>query len=76
MGEKIVLLDKDETVLRYDAATILRQLGDELAKGKICAESGEVAVGDQIKLKMKGKQKIKDEGGKCSLELELSWVTP
>ena len=33
-------------------------------------------VGDQINLKMKGKQKIKDEGGKCSLELELSWVTP
>ena len=74
MSEKIMLLDKKETVLRYDAATLLRQLGDELASGKLCSESGEVAVGDEIKLKVKAKQKAKAEGSKCSLELELNWT--
>lgn len=74
MGEKTVLMDVKETVLRYDAAVILRKIADDLAQGKFQTASGDVAVGDQIKLEVKGKMKPKMDVEKGSIEIELSWL--
>jgi amphi-Trp domain-containing protein len=76
MGDKVVLIDREEIVLRYDAADLLRRLGDELARGRLGVQSGEVEVGDAIKLKVKSKKKTKADLRKYSLELELSWISP
>ena len=76
MGEKTVLMDVEETLLRYDAAVMLRKLADELAQGRLACESGQVEVGPQVKLEAKGKVKSKEEGSKASLKIELCWRIP
>ncbi len=76
MGEKTVLMDIEEKMLRYDAAVLLRKLADDLAQGCVTAQEGTVAVGDTVKVECKGKLKAKDGGTKGCLEIELSWVTP
>ena len=73
MGEKIVLMDIEETMLRYDAAVALRELADALAQGCIPGPGGDVAVGSQVKIEMEGKVKPKDGGSKGSIKVELSW---
>lgn len=76
MSEKTVLMDVKDTVLRYDAAVMLRKLADDLAQGKIVTETGDVAVGPMLKLECKGKTKPKLEGNKGSLKIELAWFEP
>ncbi|MFP5220824.1 MAG: amphi-Trp domain-containing protein [Acidobacteriota bacterium] len=76
MGEKTVLMDVEETVLRYDAAVMLRKLADGLAQGKLVTPDGEVEVGGQVNVECKGKMKPKDDGQKGSIKIELSWLTP
>jgi len=76
MSDKIVLMDMKDTVLRYDAAVLLRKLADDLARGKIVTENGEVEIGGQLKVECKGKYKPKAGGSKGSIEIELSWYLP
>jgi len=76
MGEKTVLMDVEETVLRYDAAVMLRKLADDLAQGKLVTPEGEVEVGGQIEVECKGKIKAKENGQKGSIKIELSWYVP
>jgi amphi-Trp domain-containing protein len=76
MGEKTVLIDNKATVLRYDAAMLIRKLADGLAQGKVVTENGEVAVGGEVKLECKGKFKPKGDGSKGSIKIELSWFVP
>lgn len=45
MSEKIVLMDAKNTVLRYDAAVMLRKLADDLARGRIVTGKGIVETG-------------------------------
>ncbi|GFK96123.1 hypothetical protein NNJEOMEG_03998 [Fundidesulfovibrio magnetotacticus] len=75
MSDKTVLLDVEETMLRYDAAVALRKLADDLAQGTLPSAEGGVAVGETLKVEMKGKVKPKDAGVKGSLKVELSWRT-
>lgn len=76
MGEKTVLMDVEETVLRYDAAVMLRKLADELAQGRLSCESGQVEVGPSVEIEAKGKIKAKEGGSKGSLKIEINWRTP
>lgn len=76
MGEKTILMDVEDTVLRYDAAVMLRKLADDLAQGKLVTSDGDVEVGGQIKMECKGKLKPKDKGSKGSIKIELSWYAP
>ena len=76
MSEKTVLLDMKDTVLRYDAAVLLRKLADDLAQGKIVTDNGDVEIGAQLKIECKGKSKPKADGTKGSIEIEISWYTP
>ena len=73
MGDKRILMDIEDTVLRYDAAVMLRKLADDLAQGKLSTPEGDVEVGAQLKVECKGKMKAKDDGTKGSIEIELSW---
>lgn len=74
MGEKTVLMDVKETMLRYDAAVMLRNLADDLAQGKIATNGGDVEIGGILKVECKGKRKA--EGAKASIKIELSWHAP
>lgn len=76
MSEKTVLMSLKDTVLRYDAAVLLRKIADDLAQGKIGTENGGVEIGDQLKIECKGKVKPKADGSKGSLEIEISWYQP
>ena len=76
MGEKTVLMDVEETVLRYDAAVLLRKLADDLAQGKLVTPDGAVEIGGKLKMACKGKLKPKDDGTKGSIEIKLSWCVP
>ncbi|WP_243363460.1 amphi-Trp domain-containing protein [Fundidesulfovibrio terrae] len=76
MGEKTVLMDVKETMLRYDAAVMLRNLADDLAQGKIATSGGDVEIGGTLKVECKGKRKPKAEGAKASIKIELSWHAP
>jgi amphi-Trp domain-containing protein len=76
MGEKTVLIDTKDTVLRYDAAMLLKKLADELAQGKLVTANGDVAVGGEVKLECKGKFKPKEGGSKGLIKVELSWFVP
>jgi len=76
MGEKTVLMDVKESMLRYDAAVMLRKLADDMAQGKIPTDSGDVEVGGNLKVECKGKYKPKAEGTKASIKIELSWCAP
>ncbi len=76
MGEKSVLMDVKETVLRYDAAVMLRCLADSLAQGAIETDSGDVEIGEMLKVECKGKLKPKEDGVKGSIKIELSWHVP
>jgi amphi-Trp domain-containing protein len=76
MGEKTILMDVEETVLRYDAAVMLKKLAEDLAQGKLATPDGDVEVGGQITIECKGKLKPKMEGAKGSIKIELSWYAP
>jgi amphi-Trp domain-containing protein len=76
MGEKTVLMDVKETMLRYDVAVMLRNLADDLAQGRITAAEGDVEVGGTLKVECKGKSKPKEDGTKTSIKIELSWCGP
>lgn len=76
MGEKTVLMDVEATVLRYDAAVMLRKLADDLAQGKLTTSGGDVEIGGEITLECKGKIKPKAGGSKGSIKIELSWYAP
>ncbi len=73
MSEKTVLMDIEESMLRYDAAVLLRKLADDLAQGRLVTTEGEVEIGEQIDIECKGKTKPKDDGSKGSIKIELSW---
>jgi len=73
MNEKTVLFDTKETMLRYDAAVILRELADALARGKFAGQAGDTPVGEHLKVEIKGKVKPKPEGAKGEIKIELSW---
>jgi amphi-Trp domain-containing protein len=76
MSEKTVLMDMKESVLRYDAAVLLRKIADDLAQGMIVTDNGSVEIGDQLKLECKGKVKPKAGGSKGTIEIEISWYQP
>ncbi len=73
MSEKMVFLDVKDTVLRYDAAIMLRQLADNLAHGVVSTDSGDVEIGGELEVECKGKLKPKESGSKGSIKIELSW---
>lgn len=73
MSEKTVLVDIKETMLRYDAAVMLRELADALAQGKFAGQAGDTPVGENLKVEIKGKVKPKTDGAKGSIKIELSW---
>ena len=74
MGEKVVIMDIEESVLRYDAAVMLRKLADGLAQGRLDTPDGEVEVGALLKMACKGRLKAKDDGSKGSIKIEMSWL--
>ena len=74
MSEKTVFLNVEDTMLRYDAAVLLRKLADSLAQGGFPAEGGCVAVGNEVKVECKGKLKAKEGGCKGSLKVEIAWA--
>lgn len=76
MGAKRVFKEVKETVLRYDAAMLLRDLADELAQGKIATDEGDLEVGGELKIECKGKFKPKENGAKGTIKIELSWCAP
>jgi amphi-Trp domain-containing protein len=76
MSEKHVLMDIKESVLRYDAAVLLRKLADGLAQGTIVTDNGNVEIGEWLKIECKGKAKEKTGGSKGSIEIKVSWFTP
>lgn len=76
MSEKTILMNIKESVLRYDAAVLLRKLADDLAQGTIVTDNGNVEIGDWLKMECKGKAKPKAGGSKGSIEIKVSWYTP
>ena len=76
MSEKTVLLDVKETMLRYDAAVMLRELADKLAQGVLPTDEGDIEIGGELKVECKGKIKPKEEKSKGSIKIELSWCMP
>ena len=80
MSSKTDLYESKDVKLRYDAAVLLHRIADGLADGTlhIKDEAGSVciAVSDELKVELKVEEKVKSEGVKRCVEIELSWTEP
>ncbi len=77
MSSKTVLYEAKDTRLRYDVAVALRSIAAGLASGTLQLSDGFgsacVGVGDVVKYEVEIKEKVKDDGVKRSVDIELEW---
>jgi amphi-Trp domain-containing protein len=79
MSKKTVLYEIEESMVSFDAATLLRKLGDQMAQGAVefDGQSGPVAmeVPGQVNVEVEAKEKLKSKGTKHSLDISLEWIS-
>ncbi|MGE4558070.1 MAG: amphi-Trp domain-containing protein [Desulfovibrionaceae bacterium] len=79
MSKKTVLFEAEEKKLCYDAAVLLRKLGDQLAQGylEFPGQSGAVRIDapKDVMIEIDAKEKVKSKGTKFGLEISLEWYT-
>lgn len=77
MSSKNVLYESKDMRLRYDVAVALHRIADGIADGTIHIKDdyGSVcmAVDDKVKFEVEIEEKVKSEGIKRSIELEIEW---
>jgi len=77
MSSKTVLYESKDTRLRYDTAMALRMIADSIAEGALEIKdtfgSVCVTVNNEVKFEVEVQEKVKGNGVKRSLEIELEW---
>ncbi|MFW5837983.1 MAG: amphi-Trp domain-containing protein [Desulfovibrionaceae bacterium] len=77
MSKKTVLFESEETQLSFDAATLLRKLGDDMARGavELPGQAGAVRmeIPREVTVEIEAKEKAKSKGTKHSLDISLEW---
>jgi amphi-Trp domain-containing protein len=80
MGSKSNSMKQEEVRLAYDAGVLLKQIADGLALQKFECQSKDgtfvIEVPNQIKVKFSVKEKLKKDGTKTKVKVEMGWFTP
>lgn len=78
MSSKTVLYESKDTRLRYDIAVALHNIADSIAEGALQIKdtfgSVCVSVDNEVKYEVEVQEKVKGQGVKRSVEIELSWT--